>query len=513
MTGSIVAQPEVTIAIVNDNQTVQPGSQRVLAVGQKTAAGTAAVGLVQNVGDDFDALFGPSSMLAGMIRAYKRLNEVVQIDAIVIDDAGGGVPRVIDFTVAGTATAAGTITVDAGSRALHRFEVAIAIGDDETAIAAAIVAAINGDTACPFTAGNVAGAVTLTADNDGTVANGLGVEVIVDAAGISVASVTETTPGATDPTLTGVLDPATDRYQTIIWPYAATAVVAAYLAPRFNPANAIEDGVAIVPLVDTFANLESAAAALNDPSLVLLVDEATTETLYLGPARNEAPYIVAAYFAAARARRLSAGQSISDLVATSASLDQRGGPAIASLPYFNTRLTPLPLVPTGRGFTRVEIEDLLTAGASIIGDNPGKTEAIVGEVVTTYKTDSGSNPDPTFGFLNYVDTASQIREYYSANLRARFVQSRATSGAATRNRSMSNEEVINAYLDKLYDDLAGPDFVLVVDSDDARRFFKQNRVTTLDLATGTATITMRVPIVTGLRKIDATIRVSFSVAA
>lgn len=512
MSGSQIAKPSVTISIANADQEVQNTPQKVLMVGQKTPAGTAVAGaLTANVLDNGDTLFGPNSMLAGMVRAYKAVNRAVQLDVIALNDNGAGVPRVVAFTVVGPATSAGTITVVVASELNHKFVVSIANADTATVIAGNIVAAINADTKIPFTASNVAGAVSLTADNDGTVANDLGVEVgPITATGVSVASVTQTTPGSADPILTGVLDVAMSRYQTIVWPYRVLTVLQSYLTPRFNATNAVLDGVGILTIQDTFANAQAFVNAMNDQNIVVFADEQTTESLYIGPAQNEASYVKSSIFAGIRAIRLTPDQAIGRFLTSGASLDQFGGPAIASLPYFNTPLSDLPLIKAGRGWTRDEIELLLTAGASVMGVNVAGTGALLGDVVTTYKTDSAANPDVTFKFLNFVDTASQAREYFHNNLRDRFAQSRLTEGAVSRGRDMANAVVIRSFLEKLYGDLAGPDFVLVQDGEPAKVFFKDNVTVTLDLALGKATITMLVPIVSQLRTIIATMKIAFS---
>lgn len=517
MSGSVIAQPEVTIALANANLAIQNTNQRVLAVGQKTTVGThgGSGALLQNVGDDFDVLFGPRSQLAGILRAYKRVNPVVKIDAIVLDDAVGS-ERIVAVTLLGTATAAGSVSLVLGSELDHTISVPVAIGDTATNIADALTAAAALDLKAPFIVDNTLGVVTITSANDGAVANGLGIEVeIINAAGITISvPIAETTPGSVDPTLTGILDVATDRYQTIIWPYADQTVPAAYLLPRFNPTNDVLDGVSITSIVDTATAAEATLNALNDKNLVIFVDEVTAEITgqvqYLGPAQNEASYVKSALFAGIRAIRLTEGQVITQFLTSSASLDQFGGPAIASLPYFNTPMSFLPTIRPGRGFTHQEIEDIGTAGGAVMGVNRGGAGALVGEVPTTFKTDSASNPDLTFKFLNFVDTGSNAREYFFNNLKARFAQSRLTEGAVSRGRDMANEVVIAAYLDKLYNDLAGPAFVLVQDGEDAIRFFKQNRTIVLDIATGKATITALVPIVTQLRTIIMTMKIAFS---
>ena len=164
----------------------------------------------------------------------------------------------------------------------------------------------------------------------------------------------------------------------------------------------------------------------------------------------------------------------------------------------------------GDGFTDAEIETLHTDGAFVMGINSSGTNGLVGEVVTTYKTDPAANPDPTWKYLPYVDTSSNVREYMHNNLKKRFAQSRLTEGAVSRGRDMVNELVFRAYVEKLYSDLAGPGFVLVQDGEAALKFFKKNMTVVLDLSLGRITTTMLVPIVTQMREIVATLKISFS---
>ncbi len=133
----------------------------------------------------------------------------------------------------------------------------------------------------------------------------------------------------------------------------------------------------------------------------------------------------------------------------------------------------------------------------------------MGEIVTAYKTDIAGNPDISFKFLNYVDTASGVREYYSNNLRKRFAQSRLTLGDTIRGRDMANDLTIRVFCEKLYQDLSSAAFVLLQAGEDATKFYKDNLDISLDLATGRATITMTVPLVTQLREIIATIKIAF----
>ena len=177
----------------------------------------------------------------------------------------------------------------------------------------------------------------------------------------------------------------------------------------------------------------------------------------------------------------------------------------------NTHFSKLTFVGVFRGCTDTYIATIETAGGAVIGNNDAGNTVIIGQVPTTFKTDTAGNPDLTFKWLNFRDTASGAREYFFNNLKSRFAQSRLTQGDLINGRDIANALSIRVEVEKLYQDLSGPDFVLVQAGADAIKFFKDNLTITLDLATGKATVQMIVPIVTQLRIILVTMKITFSV--
>lgn len=518
--GNVIGQPSSTFSLASADVEVANAVQKVLLVGQYVTAGAGVSNgswhqNLDNSGGENEK-FGRTSMLAAMVRAFKKIAPTVQLDAIALADAAG-TARVVDIPITGTATEAGTFQIVAGSEVLHKFSLAVANGEAAATTLSNAVALLNADLDLPCVASVSTTNLRLTFQNDGTIANGLGVEITGVVAGITIGTVLESTPGATDPTLTNILDViGNTRYQGIVWPYAeATEEVTELLDSRFNVTNNVLDGVAFTARVDTHANLltDLATAEKNSQSLVFIGDELISDGAngYLGPAQNEAGYLKATYFAAIRALRLTPDQAISQYVTTSAALDQFGGPALASLPYFNTPFGHLPVTGQGRGFDDTELEQLVAAGGTVFGQNPAGSAAIAGEVVTTYLTDGAGNSDITWKYLNYVDTASGAREYFHNNVKKRFAQSRLTQGTITAGRDMANALSIKAYIVKLYNDLAAPGFSLVQGGEDAIKFFKDNIVVTIDMALGKATITMKLPIITQLRTIVATVKIDFDI--
>lgn len=520
---TIVKQPEVTSSLLPASVKAGLATQKMLFVGQKTPAGTATSGaLNSNILNDnsWDTLFGIDSMLAAMIRSARKVNAATVIDAIALDDNGSGVDATGVFTITGTATEAGTLTFYVGSKRNHKFTIAVADTDTPTIIGDALVAAIVADTKVPISSANVTGVVTLTALNAGTYGNTFGLAVEGTVGGVTVA-ITAMASGATDPVVTNVFDVVgTNRYQAVIWPYGADlTALTGFLDPRFNVDNNILDGVGFVSITDTLSNHLTNLGVENSESLSINADKLEiATTTYKGPAVLEIPVVKASEFASIRSLRLTEDTNIGSFVITRSSRDAFGGAALASKPYFNTPFPDLDLINVGMGWSDTEIGQLLAAGGWAIGNNRAGNEVIAGEVVTTYKTDSAGNPDPTFGFLNFVDTASAIREYYVNNYRSRYAQFRLTAGALIRGRDSANSDSLAAFAAELNSDLGSPDFALTqtgvgtlndvqVDFD---REFRNNVVVTLDLVAGKAIIAIKVFIIVQLRIIQIPIQIAFS---
>lgn len=512
-----ISLPEVDFNIIPAAQTISNAPERILIIGQMTAAGTATSGDLQteipNNSSVWEGLFGEDSMLSGMIRASKDINGQTRTDAIGLDDNGGGTAATGTVVFAGgPATENGTLTVIVGSEKNHSFEINITSGDTITNIGDALDTLVAADSKAPFSSANVGGTVTVTFGHKGTVGNNATLKVVGSVAGVTH-SVTAMSGGATDPVLTTLFDPIEgERYRTIVWPanWGFTEIVNE-LESRFNVNNDILDGIAIATKTDTFANLKAAGNAQNSRSLFIKGNNIVNDTSYKGSAIIEFDYKTSAQIGAIRALRLTDEANISRYTTgVNGALDSFGGPAISSLPYHNTPFYDLPVIGVGKGFDAQEVNELNDAGVSVLGNNRGGNTVIAGTFLTTRKTDAASNPEDTFKFVNNVDTSTSVREYMFNNLKARYSQSRLTQGDLQPGRNMANQASIEAYLDGLYNTLSGVDWTLTQAGEAAIKFFKQNRTVTLNLLTGTVTVNMKVPIVVGLRKFVVTMQIAFS---
>ena len=516
-----IAQPEVTAALRAAGVTVGLTPEKLLFVGQKNGGTAVSGALVQNVLNDesvINGLVGTDSPIGLALKRARRRNGETRFDFISLDDNAGGVDATGVILITGPATEDGQLVVYVGSKKFNKYIIPITSGDTATDIGDAIEAAIIADAAVMVIPVNTAGSVAVTAKNAGTIGNTIGLKVDGTVGGVTVA-ITAMASGATDPVLTGVFDVVgNERYQGIVWQFEQDlSELTDFLDPRFNVTNNVLDGRGFVGITDTFANHLVTLATENSRNLSINADQLIDEADHRGPAVLDIPFVKVAEFASIRALRRTDDSVLSDLVISRSTLDSFGGPHQNSKPYFNTPFPDLLVPDSGDSFTDVEIEQLLDAGGWVIDANRPFTAVIAGEVVTTYKTDSAGNPDPTFGFLNYVDTATAAREFIVNNTRAQYPQYRATSGALINNVDSANEASIAAFVSELNTSLG--DLALVntgtgsIDgvAIDFDKLFRENLTVSLNPVTGKFLVSAKLFIVVQLRGVTYDIAIAFEV--
>lgn len=239
---------------------------RALLVGQKLAAGSGVADTLYKVTspEDVIVIAGRGSMLHRQAIAWFASNRSTELWIGVLADDGAGVAATGTTTVTGTATADGTISLYCGGVLVS---VGVTSGDDATAVADAISAAIVANLDLPITSANTLGVVTHTFRHKGLVGNSYDIrDSYLDSqslpAGIALAHVAvgSVVAGTTAPALTGLIAAMGDTWYNIIsHPYAdATSLTAleGELSSRFGPMRMI-DGVAIGSAAGSHATLTS----------------------------------------------------------------------------------------------------------------------------------------------------------------------------------------------------------------------------------------------------------------
>lgn len=495
--------------------------QKILVIGQKLAAGNAVAGvLVEGIEeDDVITKFGAGSMLQGQLAPIFKIfsdsgsNVVPRIDVIPLDD-GSGVAATSTVVISATAGTEATVTGTAKFTIAGReYELSITLGETIAGIGARLETLLT-DADAPFTSADSTNTVTQTARNKGTVANNFPVileGVELDGSDWVIGNVkfviTAFINGATDPTLTSVLDVVDEvRYQTCLAPYewGTAFLVSDFLDNRWNVTNKILDGVAVYGAVKSKATLISEGEALDTQNCIIVGDEVQADANFIGDLTKKTPYQVASQIGAYRALRLTEGANIINFTpaSTFGALDGEGGAHIASLPYFETKIKDIDTLPIGnKGFNDTEIGELNTAGISVIGNDDIGTGVIFGTIVTPYKTDD------TFKFLNVVDTMSVSAEIFFRHLKARYKQSRLTAGETTPGYSTANVVQIKAEMMVVFKQLG--ELQLVPKGQAAETFFFNNTTLIADYVAGKVTANSNLPIVVQLRELLVNLTTKF----
>lgn len=505
--------PSITQSIITPAQIAQNSARKVLCLGVQLSGSTAIAGVIQenvqmNAEND---LFGAKSSLALMIREFRAINKLTIIDAIGFSDPTG-TPAAATFTLTGTATAAGAITVYAGS-GRNKAVIPVLIGALAADVATSVAAAINAIAANqPFNATDAAGVVTLTqVENTFSMKNAPMVIMDLPAGLVGVAGGFAGTAAAVD--RTNALELLGDRrYTTVLTTFNDIDDEKSWLDTRFNSTNQVLDGVLIhTEGFATSALVEAAALAINSQSVNLIADRylgSIGPATYVGSTNAQPSFVISAQMAAVRSLRLTSDAPISDILSVrGAARDAFGGMHISTLPYFNT-LIPTGLILKGsNNWIATEEVAINGYGASTMGPNIAKNAVILGEQVTTRLTDVAGNPDNTFHFLNAVDSSSAIREYFVNNQRQRYSQTRLTDGDQRAGFAIENRASIRAFMKQLYRLLSLE--VITQSGIVAEQNFDDGLTVEVDVSRGRATISSAPLQVGQLRLIIGTITVNF----
>jgi len=515
--GSPISQPRIGISLLPAALVDAFNDRRDLIVGYRTAAGSAADQvLIQNVQNltnaELIALFGTGDLYY-RIQYFRSANGGHSPLDVLPIQADAGTASVGTFVVSGTATEDGALELSIIDSEQFTVSVAVTDTDASTDVAAAINTALNTLSDKVWTNAVVTDTVTLTSTDLATFGDLNRIKISGSVAGITVVT-TQMTGGVNNITPTSALWDAISgtRYTGINWPEylsASLSVMTTEMENRFNATNGVFDGVGFMGTNgDSATNI---ALALTENSQVTVIGgqdvAADSRPVILQPASW-----TMAYFQGLRARRLTPGASIADfIVSTSGPLDSSGGPSLASLPYFNTPLSRVPVTIATDQYSFTEQALLENGGASYWGVNPAGNQMITGPMVTTWTTDAAGNPNDSFKYLNYVDTGSACREIIFNTLKTTYAQSRLTEGDLVPGRSMANAESIKSELLRIYRRLA--DIALTQSGREAESFFSQNTIVTVNLSTRSVTISGPLPIVTQFGVATYDLQLAFTIGS
>ncbi|MGE4323990.1 MAG: phage tail sheath subtilisin-like domain-containing protein [Sphingobium sp.] len=390
---------QVEFSNVRALQGLPPAQQKILLIGQCIGAASVSAPARMTRGDQGATLAGRGSILAAMVAATLKASAQVEVWAMPIADNAAGVAATGTLTLAGVATAAGTLAVMiAGARV----PVGVASGATAVSVATALSAAINGQPDLPVTASVSGAVVTLTCRHKGTAGNDIDVRLNYFDGEATPAGLTATivamAGGATNPDLSSLLAGLGDQwYQTIVVGMndaANMSVVDTELADRWGPVRQIE-GRAFYGMAGSFATLATFGSTRNG-----------VHTTIVGAHRMPSPpWAVASAFAAIAAFHLQIdpARPFTDLVV----------PGIRA---------PRP----EHRFPRQERELLLRDGISTYRVNAAGDVAIE-RLISTYQVNSGGFDDPSYLDIQTTATLGYYRYSYRARMAQKFPREKLTA--------------------------------------------------------------------------------------
>lgn len=147
-------------------------SLSALLIGQRLSTGAVAAHVPTLIASEAQAIlaFGRGSMLAAMVARFRAANPLGRLWCIAEDDDGAGVKATGTVTITGPATAAGALSLYVAGRLV---EVAVASGDANTTIAAALNTKIAAMPDLPVVSTVLLGVVTIEARHKGLLGNGI----------------------------------------------------------------------------------------------------------------------------------------------------------------------------------------------------------------------------------------------------------------------------------------------------------------------------------------------------
>lgn len=214
-----------------------------LLVGQRLSSGTKAAGTIDRITSASQAreFYGPGSMLAAMAEKFLGENSINELNAIALDDDGGGVAASGTLDFGGTSIEAGTLGFLLAGRS---YRIAVADGDTPTEIAAALNTAIGADADRQVDSAVDGGDDTIlniTYRHAGEVGNSIDMRLDPDLelpANLTVA-ITALSGGSGNPSVTSVITAmGEDQYHVIAAPYTDTTTLTAFqteLVDRWGP--------------------------------------------------------------------------------------------------------------------------------------------------------------------------------------------------------------------------------------------------------------------------------------
>lgn len=489
-----LTDPKTSFLIKSGAGQTEISDQKVLIIAE--AEGTSSPKeIVKNpLLSKVNTLLGTTSMATVAYKRFREINRYTQVDIMPLENPQGGSPPKSIITLSGTATESKDLFLRIADDSF-KVKIPISNGDVDTVVATKIAEAVN-EAKLPFSSNVEANnkEVGISFLINGVVNHDL-VVLNSEIEGLTIMSaVFSGGDGSFD--TDDIFENVFDRYQTIVFDASIQLeTVVQFLEARFNVENEVLSGIGVTVLQGDESELSEKADSLNSKVLVAFANLDEMKT-------NAIPLLLATEFTAKRTLRLTDDAYLGNLVINPE--ESYGGLEKASLPYHNT---PMSYLATTNRVSLITVENLMKKGLSFLANQ--KDHSVLKSIVTTYKTDPSGQEDLTFKYLNYVDQAMIIQEYYFKSSKSRFAQTRATQGDLKSGRAITNALSVKGYLKEWYLDLARA--TIVQDGKAAMAWFERNLSVKLNSIGGVYSVSIRVPLTSQFREMKGIIFINFDI--
>jgi phage tail sheath gpL-like len=363
---------------------IAPTARAVHLVGQMVSTATVAANVPTDLlrEDDGANYFGAGSILDVACRAAFLANPFCKLSAVGVTDTGGKATGTTTF-----ATNALVSTIFRQRIAGVEYAIDVTVGDTPTVMATNLVAKVNADKACPVTAANAAGVVTFTADNGGTVGNGIKIAGAFD----QPTSLVGTTATLSGSTLTGGTGSA-----------SLTNALAASTGKRYNIIAILLDDSTAGGSGKSHTDSEGDAEHSHGEIYVQVLNSPLSAQTTLATALNANRGLLGAINA-------SESWSVAICAAMAAAMSRN---EVATVPYNNMVLNGILPPPVASRWIRTETRALLDNGVTPLIVLPGEQVAIDRAVVTGVKNAAGD-----FDYSTLDVTKIQAFDFFRDNIK------------------------------------------------------------------------------------------------
>lgn len=370
-----------------------PAPAFALLAGQKLSTGSVANRSVTIVGDkQEDALFGRGSILASMVKVFKKNNPTATPYVYALDDPSGGAKATATIAVT-TATATVNETIRFEIAGLE-YQVPVIAGQTNTTIKTAMTNAINADLDSPVDAVTIdSSSFSVRFKHLGTIGNGIKIKKLNTS--VLVYTIANLASGTGTIALTGREGdiPENILFDFLTFPYSDSTNLDFYkslLSSINGQWSYLEDqyGVAVTIAQDSLGNLTTAT---------LKNDEHTCVLAYPANGTNTPLYEVLAGSVGKLQLKLSTPPTMSNALT---------GEKIQA-------------VKSDSAFSFADRNALYAYGYSPLRINRNG-EVEFDRVITTYLTDNNNVADTTYKDINTIAQLQYASRYYRNRMQAQF---------------------------------------------------------------------------------------------